>query len=401
VILLSLLEVYYLPDITWHERAGLRTGHEELTAFRRALDPLALLFESGWTPGDLEQEAKRLLVEADSRDPLRAWAPLVRQIHPDEWARLRGSALLAMDFRIAAELILLFLDALIQKDAVPARLPLPRRAAHPLHGRLKRDRSDLDQILMDYGLSPYPALVLGLEGATEMEIVPRAMEALDIPRRDSFIQLVNCHGEDRERDHAILATFAALPRLGPRQGDGALFRKPPTHYMVVVDGDHSYREAAAREKLRAHLVDVLVSGLPTEFRTAEARADLDGMVHVETWKQGLDFERAHFTDRELARGLLEGWSPQVSEALLRQRLAASRAGRNPLEQIWRRWHPEPSKPALGQLLWPVLEMRIASTIQSQHRLARIPIARVLDKAWELAVRTHRRHVMMRVGRPPA
>ena len=41
---------------------------------------------------------------------------LIRQAHPSTWAGLRGDALLAMDYRIAAEILLRALDDLGRSD---------------------------------------------------------------------------------------------------------------------------------------------------------------------------------------------------------------------------------------------------------------------------------------------
>jgi len=399
--LLTALEPYYLPDIVWHERLRrLGESFEEYQLFRRSLDPVRLLADVAWDPADLQKQAEALLHQADARDPLAAWLPLVRQIHPDEWTKLKGTARLAIDQRIAAEMILQFLEDLAPLGGAQALPSIPPRASHPLMSRLKRDRADLDGLLMDYGLSPYPAVILGLEGETEITMVLLAMAELDIPRRDSFIHLVNAEGETR--DHTLLATYAALPRLGPREGEGASFNKPPVHYVVVVDADRAFRQFRARAKLRRHLVAVLHDALPPEFRTPAARRDLAAMVHVKTWRPALDFERANFSDGELAQALVGmGLVPaHVTETQLRAQLSMNRAHGGALDAIWNRWPRKPRKPELAKALWPAMQGKLVGAGTDQARLNRIPLARVLLDAWELAVSTNRRHVVMRVGRAP-
>ena len=69
---------------------------------------------------------------------------------------------------------------------------------------------------MDFDLSPYPAVVLALEGPTEMEIVPLVMEVMGIPLRQSFIRLVDSGSEDR--DHGFLRPIRRPTRARIQRG---------------------------------------------------------------------------------------------------------------------------------------------------------------------------------------
>jgi hypothetical protein len=77
---------------------------------------------------------------------------------------------------------------------------------------------------MSFGLSPHPAVVLALEGTTEMTIAPLAREVLDIPQRASFFRLVDAGSETR--DHGFRAQYVALPSPGPRIGHPASHERP-------------------------------------------------------------------------------------------------------------------------------------------------------------------------------
>jgi hypothetical protein len=244
-------------------------------------------------------------------------------------------------------------------------------------------------------------VVLLVEGPTEMELVPRAMDVLGIPRRPSFIRIVNAGGADR--DHAFLAQYVTVPSLGPRDGDVATFERPPTHFVVVVDADvHKFRTPAAREATRLRWVRLLHGSLASDYQTPAAFAELDSLVRVEAWQDGTDFERAHFTDRELASGLARtglmpsGVSAFDLESALRQ---ARRAGR-PIDAVWSGWGIKPDKPSLLLAMWPQLEQRLLDAASDRQRLRGIPLARILLDAYELAVRTPRRHVVFRLGDPP-
>jgi hypothetical protein len=342
--------------------------------------------------------AGRLVHLADSVDPLRDWLDLVRQVHPDKWQRLRGDALMAIDLRIAAEMSFRFLEDLQRAAGSPAFPEVPKRASHELNSRIRNDRSELDGVLMAFDLSPYPAVVLALEGPTEMAIAQLVMDLLDIPRRDSFIRLVDSGSEDR--DHGFLAQYVALPALGPREGHLAPFERPPTRYVIAVDGDRGFADPAAREGERRKWAGVLFHSLPVEYQSDVAREEIDSMVVLEAWADGLDFERAHFTDAELAAGIIAtGLAPAGTTAAgLESQLADARRGKKSIGSVWTRWPEKPSKPDLALLLWPVLNERIESALDDAERLRQVPIARVLLQAYELAVRTPRRHVVFRLAR---
>ena len=83
------------------------------------------------------------------------------------WERLKDAALLAIDYRIAAELLLLFYEDLADRGQAE---PLPVISFpnwHPLNERLSYRHGTLDRNLMDLGISPHPRVVLVIEPASQ------------------------------------------------------------------------------------------------------------------------------------------------------------------------------------------------------------------------------------------
>ena len=396
VALLSALEAVYLPGIVLESRAPHPITLEQLSQYADSCDPVEEGRGLGWTADDLRAAAVNLLWEAHTIDPLDDWVELVSQVHPDRWERLRGAARLAIDLRVAAEMILRFHEALQRHGKAPPFPPTPRRWRHDLTGRLRQDRAELDRILTDYGLSPYPAVILALEGPTEMLAVRHVMEHLGIPRADAFIRLVDAGGENR--DHGFLAAYVTLPELGPIEHGVAEFVRAPTRYFIAVDGDRHFRTLEARESERQKWIKLLFNKLPTSMQTPEARQDLEWMVLVETWQDGLDFERAHFSDAELAQAILSvGKAPDgMSAADVQAKLAMQRGGGGSLDKVWKGWPMEPAKPAIAEALWPTLRTRIDQAAD-EGKLDDISVARVVVRAYRLAASTPRRNVVFRVG----
>lgn len=400
VPLLEALEPRYLPDIIAKYRLSRIGADDERAEYLRSFSAADLLGASGWGTKELYESAGRLIHTAESRDPLRGWLDLVRQVHPDMWPRLRGDALLAIELRAAAEMIYRLLERL-QADGLADPFPaIPKRAPHELNMRIRRDRGALDDVLMSFGLSPHPAVVLALEGPTEMTVAPLAMEVLDIPHRASFIRLIDAGSETR--DHGFMAQYVALPSLGPREGHLASFERPPTRYLIAVDGDRRFSDPTRREQKRQKWVGVLFESLPAGYQTPAARQELDSLVLLDVWADGVDFERAHFTDHELAEALMAtGLQPaNATVDSLRAELEKARAAQRPIDVVWAPWSNKPRKPELALLLWPALRMRLVDAGDDEARLSEIPIARVLLRAFDLAVRTPRRHVVFRLADEP-
>jgi hypothetical protein len=77
-------------------------------------DPVALLHWLGWSaPEAVRQSAGRLLLRAKSIDPMGNWHKVVRLGRSGMWQKLRGEALVAMDRRIAAEMLLQLYEDLV------------------------------------------------------------------------------------------------------------------------------------------------------------------------------------------------------------------------------------------------------------------------------------------------
>ena len=142
------------------------------------------------------------------------------------------------------------------------------------------------------------------------------------------------------------AQYVALPALGSREGDIAPFERPPTHYLIAVDGDRGFRDLGARERERQKWVGVLFHSLPAEYQTAAARDEIEGMVTLEAWADGLDFERTHFTDAELAASLIETglMPPSLTKADLSVRLANGRQTGKSLKAVWADCRTSPGSP---------------------------------------------------------
>jgi hypothetical protein len=373
-ITLSALDTYYWPLMTSTVSHDFATWREVM----RDLDPAAM---RGWLDLSLDQiegEITSLLTSAALRDDSGDFYELIRRAKADAWKSLCGDAASAMDFRLAADVLTRFAENLNPGGDYAAA----QYAALSQQGLSARPES-LDAALTDLRLSPFPALVIGVEGATEYLLVPRVMELLGIQWDHSRIRIVDFGGTDR--DLALLARYAVEPILGRDFGQGVALDRPLTRFLVMTDAEHRYATAANRRYQRKLLLDSLTVNVPKDLRSDYyINTRRDRVVEIVTWGK-LPFEFAHFTDRELADVMLSAAVvpyPHDRARLVRgiHMQRTNSAAPNVEEVFWR--GSGLTKPGLAEALWPVLERKINTAIQQGKPGP--PVMRACVRAYEMA-----------------
>ena len=108
-IAVTALEARYLPalDPEWLQLT--HGDREQWERFRAGFDPAAMSDRLGYPAGQAGKDAEFLLRRARSLDPLPdSWMRLICRAPRRTRDDLTGAALLAMDYREAAEILLLF-----------------------------------------------------------------------------------------------------------------------------------------------------------------------------------------------------------------------------------------------------------------------------------------------------
>jgi hypothetical protein len=346
-------------------------------AFMDRFDPKAAVATAGWTGADLLPAAERLIHRTWFFDPLEDWNDLVRLVSANRWDHLKGVALQALDYRQAAELLLYLHQALAEGGEIPP-LPQPQKFVRTALGeRLTADATELDGVLTRYGLSPHPSLLLVLEGAAEMTLVPRAMRHLGFGPGEHIIRLVEAGGVDR--DVGFLASFAAVPGLGEELQPGVvLLTRPLTRILFVFDAEKRYATAAKRRLQKIKCVQQIEARIPRARRSPRLRRELNKLIRITTWGR-YSFEFANFTDQEISQAIGTRVPVPVSAVTHERR----RTGTLPnVERLF----PAPrriGKVDLADELWPFLEKKLTTRV-TRHTLARLPLGRVLIQANKLA-----------------
>jgi len=371
-ITLSAIDTIYWPDITNVISHSAETWRSERLAF----NPAATLEWLGLSAESVAQQSEGLGLSGSFVDVLGDFYDLVRRAKPAAWSTLRGEALVAMDYRMSADLLNRFAaDLGHEQDEPPLRMTPSSQ-----QGLTARPHS-LDASLTTLQLSPHPAVVIAVEGKTELLLVPRVMELLGMPSGENWYRVVPLDGT--RKDLSLLARYSAEPMLGEVRGDLIMLDRPVTRFVVLTDAENKYATPADRQKERRILIEAITEHLPPDLK-ADLLDPETRVVEIVTWGK-LPFEFAHFTDRELADVLLLAARvahPRGRDALV-QSIQSLRSGPSPdiAKVFWRGCHL--SKVSLTEFLWPVLERKIERAIE--RRTQGPPVMRALLRAHELAV----------------
>ena len=319
----------------------------------------------------LERQADMLLSDASRFDPLGSWHRVTRVARPSRWDELRNDALIAQEQRLAAEMILRFLeDEASQGRAKPLK-PVEGTWKVPQHDRLRADARERAETIMDFGLSDRPAVYLAVEGQTEVVLVNKVLGLAGFESLSHWVGVIDLEGVNSDTN--LLARSVAVPRLDPNGYRGARVLSPLTALVVVADPEGRYTTSASRDDVRASMIDHILNSLPTTLRTDTVSRELQYLIHMRAWPR--EFEFAHFTDLQLARALqaIAGNASPPKEKV-REALRRCRAARSNIKNVWKNWRFEPSKPKLGEALWPDLERKILAARNPN----RIPIVAVVQ-----------------------
>ncbi len=384
VITLSALDTYYWPLITH----GVYHDLDVWRSARLAFEPKDMLAWLDVPSKQITAQESSLRLMGTCRDDLGDFYDIVRRARADTWDTLSGDALAAMDFRLAADIL----------DRFAAELNLEDRPAleyTPLEQQgLSMRPHSLDAALTTLHLSPFPSLVIGVEGATEYKLVPRVMDLLEIGLDRNRISIIDFGGTDR--DLSLLARYAGEPVLGKDYGDGVALERPLTRFLILTDAEHKYGTQKQRNYQRKLLLDSLTQNVPRDLRgdyysnTPDTR-----IVEIRTWGR-LPFEFAHFTDSQLADAMLRAAKvphPQGRAALINAiHMQRTRDPTPDVEDVfWRR--SGLSKTKLADELWPVLEHRIRRAVARGQQGP--PIMRALIRAYVMAAAPYRAGMMLR------
>lgn len=384
-ITLTALDTYYWPQMT-HSLLG------DIDAWRQVLHSLDRDQMLAWLGLSLDQMARQvesLLGFASFCDDTGDFYELIRRAKANAWKSLRGDAAMAMDYRLAADILARF--------AAEVKPGSDHGGAQ--HSALRQQGlsvrpGSLDAALTSLHLSPFPTLVIGLEGATEYKLVPRVLETLGIQWDQNRLRIVDAGGTSA--DLSLLTRYAVEPVLGRDFGRGVALDRPLTRFLVMTDAEKKYRTATDRRYQRKLLLASLTKNVPIDLRSDYyINTRRERIVDIVTWGK-LPFEFAHFTDRELADAMLvvaKVPHPQGRDRLIRNlHMQRTRDPEPNVEKVF--WAGASlDKVPLAEVLWPTLERKINKAIEFGKPGP--PVMRACVRAYEMMAVSEKVSIMLR------
>lgn len=253
----------------------------------------------GLSDTQLLRQAEHLLSSARMFDPLGKWHRVTRIANRHRWDDLRNDALLAQDYRVAAEMTLQFLEDQARHGRANPLEPVSTTWHEPRHDRLAIDQRERAETVMDFTLSDRPAVYHAMEGQTEVTVLNKVLDLAGVESASHWYSVIDRKGVGG--DVNLLARAIAVPRLDPEGHRGARILSPLSALIVVSDPEGKYRTEESRGEVLAGMREHVLESLPPALRTTEMEHDLDHLLHVHVWD--VEFEFAHFSNSELARAI--------------------------------------------------------------------------------------------------
>jgi hypothetical protein len=388
---LTVLEARYLPKLDPELIQLNTTSFTEWGEYRDSFDPIGMSQLLDYPASQSREDAEHLLVRARRIEPVGSgWGKLMRRAPHKNWRDLKDASLIAMDYREAAEILLLFYEDLASRNEAEQLPVIPKMGWHPLHERLSCRDNTLDENLMQLGISPHPRVVLAVEGEAEEIHAPLVWKALGFPDAPELMRLLKLGGVDR--DLQKVAALAAAPLVSGKIEGTNSWRliKPPTRLLVAVDPEGAQFGTPQKvAKTRDNILKEIRSVLKAQGVESARASELDELVQIRTWSESC-YEFSHFTDEELADGIMNVHSTinRMTRDDLIRALAVERARGKDIKEVWSQWDRRdrrPSKVDLAHALWPILQQKIERAKIDED--AQPPaIAVVVDDAYHIAQR---------------
>jgi hypothetical protein len=126
-VALTAIEARYLPKLDPERIRVVNTDESEWRKYRSSFDPVAISRWLRYPAVQVRKDAELLLFQAHQVDPTGdSGSQLMRRAPLKAWEHLRDAALLAMDYREAAEVLFLFYEDLVAHGEAEPLLELPR-----------------------------------------------------------------------------------------------------------------------------------------------------------------------------------------------------------------------------------------------------------------------------------
>jgi hypothetical protein len=338
-------------------------------SFSRQWDAASVAGSLNLDGASLKRIYQRVFLRYRQTDPLENWRGLVRFVRTSKREKLKDDALKALAFGEMAKMLRLF-----YQDAFGEPLDIHEELGGTVIERIVSIEDDtlraLELVTNDFGLNPKPQLVLFVEGATELAVVPVLFDKLFATTPGVFgIELVNMRGVANATGGAE-SSYSALWRLID------YLHHHQTFAFVLLDNEGLAPVNIGKGLKRA-----------SSIHFPDRRVTRPN--YVKLWK--LSFEMDNFNDSELAKvltryadGQAKFTTADVKDCRNSANLQKKKVKLRTLDVLYtERVGRNLNKPRFGLMLVDFM-CDPTTKRKPQHR----PIVRFLENVAERAARNH-------------
>jgi hypothetical protein len=270
-------------------------------------------FKKNWNPERILQslniDLNRLndiyrRIESCARyiDPLEHWNPLMEFISYEKKQKLKGQALLALDFYGMSKMLKMFYEDLTGEKSENRGDRNNWKVTYYGVGTLANKTELLEYLTNEYHLNPRPKLILVVEGDGEYENIPKIAEAMGLDLNTSSIKMENLQG---------IGEFKKLSRFIDH------YHNLQTVVFVLLDNENRSRQFKQR---------IVESKSKFGINRKITKTD-----YIKIWDKNYEYD--NFSDEEIASAM--SYQSREKYFFRGEEINCARLGKSKLQDLFR------------------------------------------------------------------
>lgn len=293
IFLLNYVQNKYLPLVKDSQYKVLtNVDVEDLEQLTSIIDLSKIFEETPYSIDVFKNIRIRFAGEGLSIDPLEKWYHLIKYVSHEKRAKLKGKALLAIDYYAISDMLKLLIEDLTGEEQLEtASIFDSSRGSWQdrIYGK-KINHKDIDvlqRLLTEYRINPNPDLFFIVEGYSEEAVIPIILNAYDFSLEEYRIELYNVKGVDKKIDELI--KYKGIPIT--RKIDDKYYISPyGTKIFGLFDREGRFVSKEPEEIIDKIMKDIFEE-LPPELKTEKICDILEKEIFIiKFWDKCFEYD---------------------------------------------------------------------------------------------------------------
>ena len=293
IFLLNYVQNKYLPLVKDSQYKVLTNiDIEDLEQLTSIIDLSKICEETPYSIDDLKNIRVKFALEGLSIDPLEKWYHLIKYVSHEKRAKLKGKALLAIDYYTISDMLKLLIEDLTGEEQLETASILDSSGGSwqdRIYGK-KINHKDIDvlqRLLTEYRINPNPDLFFIVEGYSEEAAIPIILNAYNHSFEEYRIELYNVKGVDKKIDELI--KYKGIPIT--RKIDDKYYISPyGTKIFGLFDREGRFASKKPVEIISKIMKDIFET-LPPELKTEKICDILEKEIFIiKFWDKCFEYD---------------------------------------------------------------------------------------------------------------